>query len=163
MTVNFELLDAAIEDAANGRDGIVHNQGDWISPADDTGSDANHPCGTAVCLAGFIGLRAGATMPKPQFVKLDEDDDGDGFWEFPWWSVNPDTGRYEDGPESVEISVFARDRAGLSRSQANAMFYGGNSLENIRAMRDYLRDHADAKFDELIRVGYPDVWGRTDA
>lgn len=159
MTINFELLDAAIEDAATGAHGYVHYQGDWLSVPADAPSDRKHECGTALCLAGFIGVRAGAKIPAPKWSSHV------GEWFFPVWTVDPETGEYLDDAawdDAVDIATFAEDKAGLTSPQAYALFRGDNALDEIRDMRDHLREHPEATYSELMIASGRHVEDDTD-
>lgn len=145
MTIDFDLLDAAIEDAANEANGYKHNQGNWVSVVLSY-EDTESACGTAMCLAGFAAMRAGAEVPQPQLY-------GFGGWYMPDWTVNTETGKLVSPLDfvspSAHVSDFARDRLGLTGGQANALFDGTNTIDDLRAMRDHLRENPDAGHDEL--------------
>lgn len=138
MTIDFELLDDAVRDAETDANGIVHNQATWISAA-EYDPETDEPCGTAMCLAGRIGLLAGAKLPpSPDRV----------------WFVNPVTGEsewvnWDPRHQRVHIATFARRRAGLTEGQADALFEGSNTLPEIRAMVDHLRDYPESGYVEL--------------
>ncbi|MFY1620068.1 hypothetical protein [Micromonospora sp. WMMD736] len=145
-TINFDLLDAGIEDAATGAHGYEHDQSNWVAVVSPH-EEPDHPCGTAMCLAGFVAIRAGAEVPKPIY------DYFMGAWDIPYWDVNPETGQL-DSRHGVHVATFARKRLGISDDQADALFAGSNTLRVLRAMRDYLRDNPDATYAELndIRI-----------
>jgi hypothetical protein len=147
MSIDFELLDAAIEDAAHPTSGVSHQQTDWLAPT--RGTERAEQCGTAMCLAGFAAVRCGAKPPAPQRYF-------GGLWEFPDWRVNAETGEYSRRG-GIHVAEFAATRLGLSEGQTTALFSGGNTLDEIRAMRDHLREHPDAGFEALF-----DAAGRTD-
>ncbi|MFC3504473.1 hypothetical protein ACFOOK_26375 [Micromonospora krabiensis] len=146
-TINFDLLDAAIEDAANEAHGFKHRQGEWLDVVDPF-ADMDEPtaCGTAMCLAGFAAVRAGAEIPKPQWNSACQE------WEMPYWDLDPETGRLDE--DGVTVARFARERLGLDEDQADALFSGSNTLPDLRAMRDHLREYPDATYGDLMAVRY---------
>lgn len=142
MYINFELLDAAIRDASTGAHGYRHNQGKWLGVVKHNPEDGES-CGTAMCLAGFAAVLAGAEPPMPATNTF-------GYYYYPQWYVNRDTGKLSDPPIGVHVSSFAQGRLGLSDGQAKALFAWDNDLAEILAMRDALRLHPDADFDHLV-------------
>lgn len=137
--IDFDLLDAAIEDAARENSVIAHDQSVWLGVPD--GTEHADVCGTAMCLAGFIAVRAGAAVPPAQRAE-------DGEWDYPDWAVDEATGAYTPG--AMHVSEFAEKRAGLSEGQADALFSGGNTLDQLRQMIAYLREHPDAVTVDLF-------------
>lgn len=138
MSINFELLDAAIEDAATEANGIKHRQAAWYTPG-------NESCGTGCCLAGFIALRTGAKLPTG-WLQRD-------------WSVDMETGEVVDRYYSeagdgrvLHVSLFAEQKAGLSNDQAMLLFDEANTLDEIRLVVAYLREHPDAYELDLFDV-----------
>jgi hypothetical protein len=138
MTINFALLDGALADAAKEAGGVQHYQGDWICFTDGKDvveSDTAPTCGTAMCLAGFIAVRAGAKQPAPVHAA------GGGHWYFPDWDLDPETGEYDQ--DGTPVSEFAQERAGLTFTQACALWDGANTLADLRVMVTHLREHPD--------------------
>lgn len=138
MTIDFALLDTAIEDAATGAGGYWHNQVEWLAPAPGHTLDQ---CGTAMCLAGFIAVRTGSVPPAPTRRGT--------AWIFPAWRVDPTTGTY-DFNGGMRVSEYAAREVGLDRAQAIALFAADNTLDDIRLMRDHLRINPDADTSDLI-------------
>ena len=138
MSINFDLLDAAIEDAATEANGIKHRQAAWYTPGTES-------CGTGCCLAGFIALRSGAKLPVG-YLKKD-------------WSVDTETGEVIDDDYSgvgdgrvLHVSLFAEQKAGLRNDQASVLFDETNTLEEIRLAVAYLRENPDARELEVFHV-----------
>ncbi|MFY1620067.1 hypothetical protein [Micromonospora sp. WMMD736] len=149
MTINFDLLDAAIEDAANEDGDFLHHQGEWATVMNPQAGSAEL-CETGLCLAGFAAVRAGATVPKPRRYP------SENFWWIPRWWVEEETGQTvtdgEDLDGAVHVSEFARRRLGLREWQSKALFKSSNTLDDLRAMRDHLREHPDANYTDLITL-----------
>lgn len=149
MTINFALLDQSIVDAAKQANGFQHYQGDWVSAVNPE-ADTEGACGTALCLAGFAAVRAGAEIPKPTR-------DYRGVWYFSPWRLDLTTGKLVEAEAGGKhVSEFASDRLGLTLGQAEALFASSNTLDELYAMRDHLRENPDADNDELcaVRDGY---------
>lgn len=146
MTIDFDLFDAAIEDAATEANGYKHQQANWASVV-NLYADDESSCGTAMCLAGFAAVRCGAEVPRPAL-------DPNGFWYVPNWWVNAATGALsdEDDPEAVHVSNFARIRLGLDWGQADELFSAANTLDQIRGLRNHLAKHPDAGRHQLEDV-----------
>lgn len=77
-------------------------------------------CGTACCIAGWVALHEGA---QPI---LDSDGDPDSLM------VTDSDGHRQD------IPVLARKALGLTYEQAGFLFWGDNTLEDLKRMRDNL-------------------------
>jgi hypothetical protein len=133
--INFDVLEGAYADAKNEAHGFTHNQGDYAAVVDGDSAPTPDLCKTGLCLAGFIGVRAGAKLPP--IIDHPSYRGGRRYWHHKAWFVNPDTGEYDENGE--HISAFAARQAGLSYSQSDALFGGGNTLEDIREMIDQLR------------------------
>jgi len=150
--IDFDTLSAAIEDIEKSieqqRNGtslppettFIWDQGNWC---EETG------CGTALCYAGFMAVRLGADLPPlvPGVVGI-----------LPpyhrYWQVT-DEGRWSDNDDdSIQIKYWVMDRVGLTEEQADALFQSGNSLANIKAMRDELVRNPNATYDELEEAAW---------
>jgi hypothetical protein len=141
--INFDLLDAAIEDAAAGANGYAYDQSEYVTPVNRHAESAQ-ACGTALCLAGFAAVRAGAEVPTPYQHA--------GVWWSPPWYVDPETGELDhelDADNSVHVAVFAQQHLGLSLGQAQALFWAENTLADICRMRDHLRREPNARYEVL--------------
>lgn len=93
-------------------------------------------CGTAGCVAFHVGLHDGAEIVWDDF-SLDGvasieaiGEDGDTPWE------------------------YARRSLGLTQGQSDALFNGGNEMEQLKAMRDALAANPEATRDELYVEAY---------
>lgn len=146
MEINFDLLDAAIDAAANEANGYKHHQVNWASLVNPYAIDKNE-CGTGLCLAGFAAMLKGAEVPEPVLGDHCE-------WEMPGWWVNSGTGRLGDRSawDSVHVSTFASTALGLTESQADALFSSYNTIDGLREMRDYLLQNPDADAESLRRL-----------
>ncbi|MFC3504472.1 hypothetical protein ACFOOK_26370 [Micromonospora krabiensis] len=148
-TINFDLLDAAIEDAANEDGDFQHYQGEWATVMNPQAGSAEL-CETGLCLAGFAAVREGATVPKPRRYS------NESFWWIPRWWVDEETGQTvtdgEDLDGTVHVSEFARQRLGLAEWQSKALFSSSNTLDDLRRMRDHLREHPNATYTDLIAL-----------
>lgn len=136
-TINFELLDAGINDAATQAGGYQHRQDNYATPI----RNGAEVCGTGLCLAGFIGVRLGAQLPP-----LLHEWDGTPYYDE--WTVNPHTGEYDQN--GVHIADFAANNLGVNHEQAEALFFGENSLDGLRRMRSILALSPTADFDDLV-------------
>lgn len=146
MTIDFDLLERAVDDAATGVGGVQHQQMDWIAPL--VGMERAPECNTGMCLAGFMATRAGAEQPVPHICEC-----GCGEWEFPLWYLDGQTGKLRKASAGgIHISQFAMERAGLAFDQADALFRGSNTITQIRAMVNHLREHPDASGGDLHTV-----------
>ena len=87
-------------------------QGAWTVPEEHRVQQMNHApgCGTAYCVAGYIGQL------------LNED-----YAQYDWATL--------DG-EPMHVSDFAEKQLGLSGRQAYTLFEAGNSPERIRALAE---------------------------
>lgn len=147
MTINKELLERVlnlVEQAAcsNAEDADMWLQDNWREPIDGESPS----CGTAMCFAGWTPAALGRAYAS---------DDPDSFYKYQLVTVAegdrpvecPD--RDEDnrliyhGPlfagrhiaevgEDVHVSDWARAQLGLNLREAEDLFAGGNSLEDLR-------------------------------
>jgi hypothetical protein len=96
-------------------------------------------CGTAGCIAYHVGRLDGAA------IEWDDYSDGLG----PYFSVDRIGG---EGP-----ATYAQRSLGLSDDQADDLFGGANSMQDLRDMRDALAANPDANLSGLGGSDFPDV------
>jgi hypothetical protein len=118
VTPNIELLDQAIawaewseNDSIAREDTLRWNQAHFMEEAD---------CGTTCCIAGWVALHEG-------------------------YKTIPRAGGGVDGLEVVDargnrhdISQVARKALGLTAGTANYLFWGSNTVTDLKRMRDNL-------------------------
>lgn len=124
--VNFALLDEILAYVQNHPD--QWNQDDWFKIVDlETGSiryekeevivKEVNSCGAAMCFAGHAALRMGFPAPPKDNGKI-------------WTRAVKDP---EDGYEyDEEVFTFAQNVLGLTSSQADALFAGANTLDDLQ-------------------------------
>lgn len=104
------------------------NQGDWVNPVNREFGTAETPppaCGTMGCLAGNTVLHEGGEL---QWVKGDYWDYETNAMKFYWRT------EYVIMPQEFEeehIDYAARKTLGLNSDQADALFDGGNDLDDL--------------------------------
>lgn len=118
---NIPLLRKAVEwveaEAAKGKDskGLPLGewmQGDWVTNKANlvtyygTELEQEHTCGTAFCVAGYVGQ-----LTEPRYAQGDTVD-------------------------GVHVSDFAEKALGLTPGEAISLFSGGNSAENVRSIAE---------------------------
>jgi len=116
-TPNIELLDQAIAWAEHS-ESLPQDAG--VPRWDQAHYMAKADCGTTCCIAGWVALHEGA---KPI---LDSDGDPDSL------EVIDTDGHRQD------IPVVARRALGLTSDQSGYLFWGSNTLEDLKRMRDNL-------------------------
>lgn len=113
-----ETMDAVLAASADG----LWDQVRWISPKS---------CGTAACFAGHRALQDGFVLPG--FDRSDED-----------IVVNPRTGEElyyvlsGQAAEGHHVAEYARQRFGLTESEADWLFDSANSLDTLKEIVDDL-------------------------
>lgn len=111
-------------------------QGAWLKRA-NTLATTEGGCGTACCFAGKVAIADGGVPVVNELGDWDRMREG------------MDTGRVVfpdlDPEKEVSVSEYARDVLGLTERQADRLFAGSNTYEDIVAVvRDILRE-ADAE------------------
>lgn len=96
-----------------------HEQGVWVRKSVN--------CGTAGCIAGWVVVQE---YPDAEFVQDSHDHGGS------YSSV-----ALPGGVESIE--QVARGLLGIDTGQGDALFASGNTLDELRAMRDLLAERPD--------------------
>jgi hypothetical protein len=92
------------------------NQGDWMRRR-SAANEAEGWCGTACCVAGWVGLQADNAQPEMR----------DG--EFTDRMVYP-------SGMVVHVADYARAALGLTEEQADSLFAGSNTAETIRMLAE---------------------------
>lgn len=158
-----------------------HDQGHWFEGTIDsplTGpelANSTHICGTTGCVAGWGSLFAGWVQTRN--ARLLDQDDIDYYTDKHYWPELPSYiqidkyGRYwkVEGSEEVvnpatgEIAGMmeaARQEFGLNEAQADVLFAGDNSHEEIDAMVDAFLANQDVNLREIrdvVRGVYDDA------
>lgn len=124
----LDLLDAAI---------------DHIERHPETWRQDEYRCRSGMCLAGWIGELAGGTWAAPLGDHWDE-----------WMRAGPEDPERDVQPDETQgLVIHVAERAerliGVSRYvdddlYGRDLFAGGNTLDDIKAMRDDLRARAAA-------------------
>lgn len=112
-----------------------HEQGQWATQ-----------CGTAFCYAGHAALLAGATPPSANSMTHGR-----------FWMVDPGTfqSRSETTLEQIAsgtlpVDEFAARQLGITVSEAEVMFAGDRTRQELRMLVDALCDGAWIDDDEYI-------------
>lgn len=122
--VNIPLLRKAVEWAeaenAKGLDAVGRPLGEWYQGDWHTNKswwveysthDTTNTCGTAYCIAGYVGQ-----LLEPAFQKSDY--------------------LHENTEDEIHVSKFAQEALGLTNDQASSLFAGGNDIERIRELAE---------------------------
>ena len=124
---NVPLLRKAVEwveaEAAKGKDSKGIPLGEWIQGAwatdktdlvtyYGTALEQEHTCGTAFCVAGYVGQ-----LQEPRYAE-------------------------KDTVDGVHVSEFAEKVLGLTPSESTALFSGGNSAEDVRRIAERIAGEA---------------------
>ena len=105
------------------------NQGDWVVANEEVKWDTSRepePCGTMGCLAGNAVINAGGRLKWEKGMWYDySTNDYKEYWktEYVFLPAN------EEYPEHIETA--ARDLLGLNSEQADALFSGDNTLDDM--------------------------------
>jgi hypothetical protein len=103
------------------------NQGSW---------GHRNACGTAGCIAFHVGRHDGAEMAWVDWTESNE----------VYFALD-----FIGGQEPWD---YARTSLGLTGEQAGALFSGGNTMADMRAMRDVLAAKPDATRAALCMAAY---------
>lgn len=114
-----ETMDMVLAMAARGE----HDQDVWVRPSTEA-SSTEFTCGTQACFCGTRALMDGAQVLTTNFARLP---DGTLIGE----------GMGYDGDSWTE---WGRKRFGISPDQATELFWGNNSLEDLKAIVDRICD-----------------------
>lgn len=153
--INYELLDEVMNYIKEHPQSW--HQASWYRYVDtETGYEWNdvvteevtevNSCGAAFCFAGHVGMREGFPAPINNSVIWDR------------WIEDEELGYYNESKDgwgySEDISEFARKRLGLRDDQAEALFDGDNSMENLETMVKILHELPDIdgwKMEDKVR------------
>lgn len=124
--VNIPLLRKAVEwaetEATLGRDNrgrpLGHwYQGEWVLDWNRFLEESMQPatCGTTYCIAGYVGQLLNEQLRTSQ------------------WLTKP---MPDGGFQSIHVSEFAQEALGLTDEQANRLFRGSNSVEDVRRIAE---------------------------
>lgn len=102
--------------AAGGAEVYLWDQRAWIGVAQFPEDDELIECGTTLCFAGFTALIAGAEFAAGP---VGHNYSGDVI--------------LDDGTQ-VTIERYAQSELGLTKEQADRLFYGENNLDSIRTV-----------------------------
>jgi len=102
------------------------NQRDW--------RDVDHDlrCGTACCFAGWAALLNGSTWDVPDSEIENYD-----------WDHDPNGDKLADVDGGRAVSRVATRALGLTWTQADQLFAGGNDIEDLRAIVAELCEQAE--------------------
>lgn len=105
-----------------------HNQRTWLKAAS---------CGTAACLAGHVVMQEHPDgRPSPRGAYLSE-----GAWAYDFWELF-------DGTD-IPVSHEAARLLGLDEEQADSLFNGSNTVDDLKRMRGMLADDPDTPWWKL--------------
>ena len=114
-----------------------HGQGAWVDArqgaagsfacAKDNGE--HPPCGTTLCMAGWVTFQQAPAGTK-----------------FTWSS-----GFTLPNGDYTSMARFAVQELDLTEDQCSALFYGAGNADELEAVIDYIEGHPDAKVGELYR------------
>lgn len=144
--INFELLDEILSFIK--AHPLTWQQDSWYRTMDLKTGDIRYfsqeeivedvnSCGTAFCFAGHVAIHEG--FPAPPL-------NGDA-WYRQVKSTNSSWGTYTE-----EVNEFAQKRLGLSYNQADALFSGHNSLDDLKNMVTLLHYDPSIDGDEMEEV-----------
>lgn len=109
------------------------NQESWFAMYDQDGypwypGDFGEPCETAYCFAGWTGIMTGFEKPAKETKTWDWRNDGE------------------------HISDYAQRALGLSTAQADTLFAGENTLDDLENLVEAIIENPEIGFDDLIKV-----------
>lgn len=93
----------------------------------------DNECGTSYCVAGWVAVKRGHEPPQ---INLYEDDDD-------IWEIEKSPGEY------VHVSEWSEYELGLSEDQADWLFSGNRTLEEIKATADHLEKNPNATYTDF--------------
>lgn len=148
-TINWGLLDSVMDHIAANKE--KYDQKEWFHFFGDG------LCNTTYCVAGWTAVLAGAEQPTKISNK---------FAQSLAWFIHRDSGKalYVEDDQSYDQSCtkeeyeargylpvwkYAQEKLGLSRQQANYLFWDSESLEEVLAAVEYLKMNPDVSYKEL--------------
>jgi len=126
---------------------LAHYQGAWHKIVKDK---EGYPCGTAHCVAGWcelLGKRA--DKQKKSFFKVPTTIPVDKIDYF-FGNDNLPERLYDGFEDTRDAADYARERWGMTSREANAMFAGDNSKQQLKSFLN--------RFEKGLRITYNYGW-----
>lgn len=141
MTPDIGLLDGAVIHIEQHPE--EHEQNFWFTPK---------PCGMAFCLAGHVGVLAGAEPPPVGIMK-------GGLW-----FIAPDGSSWDQSREPMPTgALFIKDYAikalGVTEGQAEVLFHHSRTVGELRVLTDLLMQDSNADLEAFAEdQGWTTSW-----
>jgi|SRR5687768_6894074 len=134
--VNVELLKETLEIIEKNPQN--YDQSNWVR------KDSNNVCGTAMCFAGHAAVLAGAEVPDPKKHNINDwyimEDENKSYLNYMQYDA-----LYGDA-NAISVRTFATEALGIRWEEADYLFDGDRSLDEIRYA-----------VNELVETGELDV------
>lgn len=137
--VNVELLDETMNHIRNNPQ--KWRQSAWYAWLDEDGKLAQdvvtveveevNSCGSAMCFAGHAALKSGFPAPPSENWKQ--------------WTATIDG-------KLMDVSDYAKKKLGLNWEQADVLFGGDNTMEDLETMVALLKENPDATEEDLLKA-----------